>query len=100
VPYGDALAKWVKTRKQKGLCVHATNPVQLEFRKVADYVDTTYSRPKSEEFLSGADPWVVAHTLHLPGTVVTQESIPIVCQHFGIECVDTFQMLEWLKAKF
>ncbi|HXP68469.1 MAG TPA: DUF4411 family protein, partial [Candidatus Dormibacteraeota bacterium] len=80
---------------------------QREFSKVADHVTVTYPRHKSEEFLSGADPWIIACVLSVGGTVVTQEStsrrrkvrIPIVCGHFGVRFVDTFQMLEWFGAR-
>ena len=107
MPYKDRLSSWVKARKTKGLCVHEGDNIQREFSKVADHVTVTYPRHKSEEFLSGADPWIIACVLSVGGTVVTQEStsrrrkvrIPIVCGHFGVRFVDTFQMLEWFGAR-
>jgi hypothetical protein len=68
----------------------------------------TYPRNKSEEFLSGSDPWVIAYALRHAGTVVTQESssrkrkvrIPVVCQEFNVRCIDTFEMLKLMKASF
>ena len=54
-----------------------------------------------EEFLGGADPWLIAKALTNPEAVVlTHEklnlqlrrkySIPNVCQFFGMTCIDTF----------
>jgi len=108
VIYKNHLATWVKARKRKGLCVTIDGHIQAEYKKIADHVATSYTQPKSEEFLTGADPWVVACALHAGGTVVTQEStsrtrkvrIPTICQHFNVACIDTFQMLNYLNAKF
>ena len=108
VVYKDDLAKWIKTRKTKGLRVATDGHIQGEYRKIADHVATNYTQPKSEEFLTGADPWVIACALHVGGTVVTQEStsrtrkvrIPTICKEFNVPCVDTFQMLHYLNAKF
>jgi hypothetical protein len=108
MPYRDQLSAWVKTRKAKGLCVNPNDDIQSHFSRVANHVATKYPRHRSEEFLSGADPWVIAYSLHFGGTVVTQEStsrrkkvrIPTVCIEFDVRCIDTFEMLDWFKAKF
>jgi hypothetical protein len=108
VNYHDQLAQWVKARKSKGLCVKTDGPVQKHLAAIAEHVVAQYPRFKSQEFLSGADAWVVACALHFGGTVVTQEStsrrkkirIPIVCQHFNVTCIDTFKMLDWFNARF
>jgi hypothetical protein len=108
VVYKDQLAVWIKTRKTKGLCVTTDGHIQAEYKKIADHVATNYTRPKSEEFLTGADPWVITCALHVGGTVVTQEStsrtkkvrIPTICKEFNVACIDTFQMLNYLNAKF
>jgi len=108
MPYKDRLTTWVRARKEKGLCVFPNDDVQAHLSKVADFVDTTYARYKSAEFLSGADPWIIAYALSMGGTVVTQESssrkkkirIPTVCLHFSVACLDTFQMLDHFGPKF
>jgi hypothetical protein len=64
-----------------------------------------------EEFLSGADPWLIAKAMTLPDSVVvTHEqfnlqmrrkfSIPNVCQHFGVQWMDTFTLLGHTQANF
>jgi hypothetical protein len=108
MPYKDHLTTWIRTRKDKGLCVRVTDDIQRHFSSVADHVVTKYPRHKSEEFLAGADPWIIAYALSVGGTVVTQEStsrkrkvrIPTVCQQFSVRVFDTFQMLDWFKPKF
>ena len=62
------------------------------------------------DFLSGADPWLVAVAKTLGGTVVTHEQpnpdakkkifIPDVCNHFGVPYMDTFELLQRKKAQF
>lgn len=106
--YQDELAAWAKARKAKGLCVKTDGPVQSRLTVIGDFVVTNFPRFKSQEFLAGADPWVIACALHFGGTVVTQESasrrkkirIPAVCKHFNVTCIDTFQMLDSLNAQF
>jgi hypothetical protein len=106
--YKDQLTAWVKARKSKGLCVALDGKVQSKMNEIADHVASKYSRHKAGEFLSAADPWVIACAMHIGGTVVTQEStsrrtkvrIPTVCQHFDVACIDTFKMLDWFNPKF
>src|SRR5437016_8554918 len=68
IAYGDDLSRWVKARKKRGLCIQPNKGIQNDFRRVADHVDTTYPRHRSQEFLSGADPWVIASAMHGGGT--------------------------------
>ena len=90
ISYRDQLATWVRTRKSMGICIPMEQPIQTEMNKVADHVAAKYPRHKCGEFLSDADPWVIACAMSVGGTVVTQESssrktkvrIPTVCQHF------------------
>jgi hypothetical protein len=106
----DLLAKWVKNRKDKGLCVLPTKAVQLLVGKIGEFVFSSYPGVEAYDFLRGGDPWVIAHALDDDGVVVTKESyrhpqakkarIPDVCEHFGVSCIDTLEMLKRLKAKF
>ena len=104
----DQLATWVRTRKDKGLCIQPTGNVQLAYRRIAAHVALRYRRNQYEEFLSGADPWLIASAMHFGGTVVTQESdsrkrkirIPTVCLEFSVPCVDTPGMLAHFNPIF
>lgn len=63
-----------------------------------------------EEFLAGADPWLIAKAMCTGATVVTHEVlnlevkrkfiIPNVCEHFGVPYMNTFELLHRLEAKF
>lgn len=64
-----------------------------------------------EEFLDGADPWLIAKAMTKQGVaIVTHEqfnlqlrrkySIPNVCQHFGVAWIDTFELLSQTDARF
>jgi hypothetical protein len=106
----DELAKWVRHRREKGLCIAPSRLVQERLQSVTEYVVTKYSIVEALDFLKGADPWIIAHALEDHGIVVTKESemrsnalkarIPDVCDHFNVKCVDTLEMLKQLKAKF
>lgn len=63
-----------------------------------------------EEFLSGADPWLIAKAMCTGATVVTHEVlnfeakrkfiIPNVCKHFDVPYMNTFELLHTLDARF
>jgi hypothetical protein len=64
-----------------------------------------------DEFLAGADPWLIAKAMALKDAiVVTHEqfnlqirrkfSIPNVCHHFGVQWIDTFELLSRTDARF
>lgn len=107
---GDDLAKWIKTRRQSGLFVEPDSDVQKAMQKVADYVMENYEQQHAAEFLSGADPWLIAHAIQTNGVVVTHESnrhpnakkvrIPDVCAALGVSCINTYEMLDRLGADF
>lgn len=109
VGYGDELSKWIKNRKQSGLCVPLSPEVEANFEKVAQYVHDTYDEPNANEFLSGADGWIIAHAMITKGVVVTQESrrhpdakrarIPDVCHYFDVQCIRVMDMLKEQDAE-
>jgi hypothetical protein len=98
----DDLANWIKTRRQSGLFVDSDPDVQRVMNRVADHVIENYAQQHAGHFLSGADPWLIAHAIHTEGTVVTHESakrpdaktarIPDVCDAFKVPCIDTYEM--------
>jgi len=106
----DELAKWVRHRREKGLCIVPTRAVQDRVHAIEEHVFTKYTVVEAWDFSKGADPWVIAHSLEDQGVVVTKESdlrsnarkarIPDVCDYFGVRCVDTLEMMKQLKAKF
>jgi hypothetical protein len=107
---GDDLSDWAKARRNGNLFVEPDDAVQEALREIADYVIGYYSEASANDFLDGADPWVIAHAKCDGGTVVTLETlvsansskakIPNVCREFDVEYVDTFGMLRELGCSF
>jgi len=93
----DELAQWARERTDS--FVMPDQNVQDLFNDVADYVRKTYNDPFAADFLSKADPWVIAHALSEGNTVVTQEvlagkdsrkvKIPNVCREFNVRYINT-----------
>ncbi len=109
----DELAEWA--RNQAGIFQPVTDEAtQQAFVQVAAHVASQAPGMKIgalEEFLDGADPWLIAKAMTMQGSViVTHEqfnlqlrrkySIPNVCQHFGVGWIDTFELLSQTDAKF
>jgi Domain of unknown function (DUF4411) len=108
----DDLAEWAKQNAY--LFLEESDPAtQTAFAQVAQHVADTATQMKPgalDEFLSGADPWLIAKAMTTNATVVTHEQlnlaarrkflIPNVCEHFNVPFVDTFELLNALEARF
>ena len=108
----DELATWAKDNP--GLFIGIDDVETQEcFAKVANHVMEKSSLMKvgaAEEFLSGADPWLIAKAMVTGATVVTHEVlnpeikkkflIPNICEEFGVDWINTFDMLLKLEARF
>jgi hypothetical protein len=111
--YDDELTKWAKANRDF-LFGEADESTQDTYTEVADLVESLYEPQHVQEFLSGADPWVVAYAKAHRLTVVTMESlkneqknrngkiggkihIPNVCILVSIEYRDTFALLREQK---
>lgn len=109
VAVNDDLANWIRQRKSLFYVVPDAAAQQC-FTDVANYVTSTYSSVRAKEFLSVADPWLIACAKADGGIVVTFEAlvpasstrvkIPNVCARFGVEWIDLFTMLRSLRASF
>lgn len=107
----DELTEWVKSNSH--LFINEDDgETQSAYREVATHV-TSLSQMKAgahEEFLNGADPWLISKAMSTGATVVTHESynpdnkkkvlIPNICEYFGVDYIDTFKLLNDLDAKF
>lgn len=108
---GDELSAWVKNRKQQFLEV-SDNTTQEQFIQIAEHSQTLQNMQPGniENFLAGADPWLIAKAKTLNAVIVTQEvlapesarkiKIPNVCKKFGVQYMNTFQLLRKLEACF
>jgi len=107
----DVLAAWV--RENKHIFVSTALPeIQHAMQEISSHVASLPDLQPAAvpEFLTGADPWLVAVAKALGGTVVTHEQpnpnakkkifIPDVCNHFGVPYIDTFELLLRKKAQF
>lgn len=63
-----------------------------------------------DNFLAKADPWIIAKAKAIGTSVVTHEAVaavntrkvkvPNICQQFEVPCLNTFQFLRELEARF
>lgn len=109
---GESVAgEWIKERKDGDLVKKFHDvATQEEYRKIADYVARGDYKPEVvAEFLSGADPWIIAACKAHHMVLVTKETysdskkkikIPNVCREFDVEYIDDFEMIRRLEAKF
>jgi len=108
----DELSEWVAANPDIFVDVD-DEETQTNFWGVANLVIGQAPKMKAgavEEFLSGADPWLIAKAMTSGATVVTHEAyhpdakrkflIPNICKHFGINWINTFEMLDTLEARF
>lgn len=109
----DELAQWAK--QQRGLFLPVSDEAtQSAFARVAEHVAsqaTMMNAGALEDFLDGADPWLIAKAMTMAkAVVVTHEqfnpqrrrkySIPNVAKAFGVTCIDTFELLSRTEARF
>ncbi len=107
----DDLIVWLRAREDTYLKIPTPN-VQEQFSQIADYLVARYTPYQAQEFLRGADPWLVAHSVEEGGLIVTNEvpsqepnpsrstglidtkvKIPNVARAFGANTVSLTQML-------
>ncbi len=106
----DALATWIRQRRNNFfLPVDAT--AFAEMSRISQWATTAYfTQPAQTEFLSGADPFLVAYALAHNHTVVTDEKfiqsekkrikIPAACHEFQVPCISPLEMLRTERVRF
>lgn len=108
----DELAEWT-AKNPTFFHVISDEQTQAAYIDVAGHVAQLAPTMKAgalEEFLSGADPWLIAKAMCTGATVVTHEVlnlevkrkfiIPNVCKHFQVPYMNTFDLLHALDAQF
>ena len=109
----DSLADWAREHSTVFLTESDQN-TQAAFAEVAQHLAPLAPQMRVagalEEFLGGADPWLIAKARVLGATVVTHERlnmanrkkflIPNVCKHFDVPFMDAFELLNLLEAQF
>lgn len=107
----DHLCTWAQQAMPSWFLKENDTQTQTLFIQIANWINTQNFKPQAkQEFLSGGDPWVIAKAVSINATVVTHEKsdpnskrkifIPDICKQFGAPYIDTFDMLETLRAKF
>lgn len=108
----DTLAEWIKNRKNDGFFLSVSDEsTQSAFKEIATTVQNgPCTAAAKANFLSKADPWLIAKALAIGATVVTHEQpapearkrvlIPNICEDFGVSYVNTFDMLRKMKVSF
>jgi hypothetical protein len=112
VEFPDEVVEWMADREAEAFFLDISQlKVQEVFRDLAGWVlEQNFGPQHIPKFLDGADLWLIAAAVVNNATVVTQERlldpssrqirIPNVCKAHGVECVDTFGLIEVLDASF
>ncbi|CAI8807411.1 DUF4411 family protein [Pseudomonas sp. IT-P291] len=108
----DELAEWAKENQE---FFHSTTDkaTQMAFAQIAGLVANQAPKMKvgaMDDFLAGADPWLIAKAMTTGATVVTHEVlnreakrkfiIPNLCEQLHIPFLNTFELLHRLEARF
>ena len=108
----DELSDWMKARKNDVWILDVTDKsTQENFADIANELNgSPYKSAAVADFLSGADPWLVAKAVTTGATIVTHETfdmnckrrvpLPNICPSRGIKFINTFEFMRILKAKF
>jgi len=106
----DELAEWVKMRPEHFIKNDDAETQSVFTEIVRNVVAGDYNPGNRDNFLAKADPWIIAKAKTLGATVVSHESlvvpngrkvkIPNICQQFDVPCLNTFQFLRELNARF
>ena len=106
----NGLAEWAGKLNDK-FFIEMNSDVESKLKDIDEWINKqNYKGAAVDNFKSGADIFLIAHALSAQGRfkVVTRESrkkpksikIPIVCDNFEIECIDTNEMLKREHAPF
>lgn len=105
----DDLAAWVKGSDIPVQAV--TGPITLALRQINEANPIHQTLSDNSKGRSLADPWVIATAMAMGACVVTKEElskavndkkvkIPDVCRNMRVPCINDFQFLMEIDAKF
>lgn len=102
---GDHLSKWVKTRRSFFKLPNDQNTEKC-LSQLSEWAANNYDSSDLSTFFSSGDYFLIGYAMANNHTVVTHESkkgrikIPVVCNNFGVNCMNPFEMLEKCNVKF
>lgn len=116
---GDDLATWIKVQAAKYPAVIDPDPsVTKAIGTIGGFVLANYATEHANDFLSGGDPWLIAHGMaNSDFKIVTFESrqipqrhgrtnlyqgkvlLPFVAQTFGVDCITLFDLMRITGAR-
>lgn len=110
----DELSKWAKGKFSPWFRSTDNDSVLANYRKVIEWAENhlQFTQEAKNELYKAdnADAWLVAYALCNGNVIVTHEvynhevkkkiPIPNICDDFGIDYIDTFEMLRRLNFKF
>jgi hypothetical protein len=102
--FEDELSQWAEAHSD--CFVEPNENVQAVVGQIADYVNGNYPNHHATDFLSKADPWIIAQARVHGGKVVTFETpvppnstkpkIPNVATVFGVETINIYAVVRQL----
>ena len=106
----DILAQWAKNEFKPYFHDTKGEAFSMAYSKIINWAssENRYSAAATAEFASVCDSWICAYCLANHYVLATNEkkinmkskvSIPDLCLEFGIEYVDTFEMMRRLKIQ-
>ena len=107
-----ALVSWVQQAANDLFPSCGTQPVANAYSQLIDWVQDNpqFTTAARAEFARAADGWLVAYSMVHGAVVVTNEvsapearnrvKIPDLCRQFDVRCINTFEMLHELSARF
>ena len=110
--YSDELGEWIRSRKGSGWMLSIDDDAtQDEYADIVNELHGSHYKPSAvREFLSGADPWLIAKAKVLNACVVTHEvaqpeararvPIPNICGPKNIPVRNTFELIRLKASKF
>lgn len=109
--FKNQLDTWMENNPDFFLAINEQD-IQMTVGEIAAYA---YSIPDLvpgafENFLGGSEPWLIATAKYYGAKLVTHEQpnpfakrrilTPNVAKEFGVECIDSFRLLDSLNAHF
>ena len=110
----DSLLRWIRTELPNGFFCPVSANVRKRMSEIADFVlnrlGGNYSMVVRQEFLQGADAWLVAAAMENNDVIVTHEKrnidhretkkifLPTIASAFKIRCMRIYEVLRELQV--